>query len=462
MKRLILLLAAALCVVTCKKLGHDYYITYDTVDVHSEPSDDAPVVAKLTCSPRPQNFKRKDDLIYVFNAYNNTICEPVEVTKKDKSGEWGLINELGEGYQYAKGWIKLSELLFCKNGWEYTKEEKEAYVAKTDKQKFYLHPSATSKEMTNYWVNKGDTVMVLAKADGWVHVMNYNYRPVDNYNNPQLFGWMPVSKLQPIDAFSIDGAKAQLKAKEKDSSETAAKIEGYKSILAGVRWLLLGAAALALLWRFLFIIPARKRCKENTLRKGMTYSIIFLGVGGALLTVVPLWLGFLIYMIAMPLIAYVALYPLLYLRFIIKAWPYAFWIISLYALFSGGGMYFLYADSGPHMNILLLVVGIIMAIIIFFEIETIFHSVKDDICPVCGYWADHIRGREIKDREERESYDLHWKEEKRYSDGSTKTDSGVDHVTTVTSYHHRDCQCCKCGTPYTKKWVNKYSTSKAF
>lgn len=223
MKRILLYALLLLALAGCSK--PHLYITYDTVQVHQEPSEQSGVLATISCAPKPAGYRETPRSKILYWTGINNAPWPLAVIKTDKSKQWGYISILFlEARKNVRGWILLEGLLDCGTG-----EAKEPqYTVNQDKVMLYKHPRAAAAEQTKIWLHGGEAVQVLSKEEGWVHV-----------TSGQAFGWVQLSQLEPI-------AEADKKA--------------------GYIWIIIAGCVLALAVSIFIVLRFRKKkiCSETT------------------------------------------------------------------------------------------------------------------------------------------------------------------------------------------------------
>lgn len=109
MKRILLYALLLLALAGCSK--PHLYITYDTVQVHQDPSEESGVLATISCAPRPARYREtpKSKVLYWTGADNTP--RPLAVIKTDKSKQWGYVSLLFlEARKNVRGWVQLSQL----------------------------------------------------------------------------------------------------------------------------------------------------------------------------------------------------------------------------------------------------------------------------------------------------------------------------------------------------------------
>ena len=462
MKRFVLIIAVAMLASSCQVA--QYYITYDTVQLHKEPSADSPVVVNITCSPKPgyDEFNRKSRLLYWNGPRKNPI--PLALTKTDKSGEWGYLNIYSTGArENFRGWLPLNQMLFCGTG--SANEKMEACTARQNKVMLYKHPKAVAGEQTKFWLSKGDTVQVSARENGWAHVHKVTtYTAIDDV---KLYGWVQEKQLEPMESFSVNSQKAQKRA---DTSEggirDGLKLEQWRIILA------IGAA-LALLVAILYAGKAKKRGRfgaDIVFKVGLSAVL----AAGAVWGTYKLSVDFMdvVLVLVVPMLIYSFMYPLLYINSVNQKWSPLFLVVAGTATilvflpsirnFRGYGTAMVYFGMAATA-----------AAFALWRIWRTYKKVPRYICPQCGCYGDHEEGPDVLDKVTRgkprrvtRSQSRHvgdvvtYRGDKEVSrEGKYVTEYYTEIVVTVTKYFHRDRTCIVCGHMWQEKWTTNEEES---
>lgn len=369
--RFFLLTVAVLMATGCgTRVG---YITYDPVPMHAEPSSESAVVVNITCSPKPGNneFDKKARLLYWTGPRNNPI--PLLV-KKDDSGRWGYVRVFSmEAREQFKGWVPLEKMLLCGGG--LGDEVRDVCTAKQNKVMLYKHPRASSGEQTKFWLALGDTVQVLSRGNGWVHV--HKVTTYTNVDTPELYGWAQVSQLEPIGSFSENSVAAQ---------NRSAQI-GLMSGLSLEIWrvILMVGCGICLLVFVMMAIPARKRSKFMA-------DVVFKVLVGAALCAAGVWgtqhlsvdIMDALLVLVVPLLVYSAMYPLLYSKNFARSWRYLYIPLAV----ACAVLVFLPAIRHWHGHgVQKAYFGVAVAALAFslWQIWRIWNNAFKSVCPQCGY-----------------------------------------------------------------------------
>lgn len=450
------LAAAVLAIVACG--GRETYITYDPVEMHQEPSQESALVVKITCSPKPgyKEFDKKARLLYWTGPRNNPI--PLPVTKKDDSGQWGYVRIFStEAREQFKGWIPLEKLLPCGGG--LGDEVRDVYTAKQNKVMLYKHPRAISGEQTKFWLAQGDTVQVLSKGNGWVHV--HKVTTYSHVDQPELYGWAQLSQLNSIGTFSANSVSAEARADE-TGLKAGLPLEVWRSIL------MIGCG-ICLLVFVLMAIPARKRSK-------FTSDLVFKVLIGAGLCAAGVWgtahlsvdIMDALLVLVVPLLIYSVLYPLLYSSTTSRWWKYLYVALAVICAV----MVFYPATRHWHGHgIQKAYFGVAVAALAFvlWRIWSIWKTLFKSVCPHCGYYADQEEGENILDKEvrskprkKREAVHIYTGDkvtmrgnEEVSREAQYRTEYRTVMVQDVTRYYHCDFICGRCGETWKKTWVEK-------
>ena len=463
--RLIFLTAVILSAAACGSI--EDYITYDPVQLHKEPSKESAVLVKITCSPKPGNkeYDKKANLLYWTGPRNNPV--PLTITKKD--GDWGYIRVFSTGArQEFKGWLPLNEMLPCGTNWG--GEKRETYSAKQNKVMLYKHPRAGAAEQTKFYLAKGDTVQVLSKGNGWLHVHKVStYKKSDA---PELYGWVPVSQMNPIGTFSANSVTAESRAAE-GGLKAGLSMDVWRSIL-------MVGAFICLLVFLVLSGQARKRYK-------LASDLFFKVLVGAALCAAGVWgtanlpadIMDALLVITVPLIIYSALYPLLYSKKIAPKWRYMFAPLAAVCAV----LVFIPATRhlGAH-GVQKAFLGVAVAALAFalWRIWTIYKRIPEDICPYCGYYAVPDEGEDVFDGETKSERKVTYEGEKEISGVDTVTKDvytgevqSTKHHTLVSQHYvrhiirithtrhfHRDRTCMGCGHVWHDTWTTEFVEDK--
>ena len=450
------LAAAVLAFVACG--GRETYITYDPVEMHREPSQESALVVKITCSPKPgyKEFDKKARLLYWTGPRNNPI--PLPVTKKDESGQWGYVRIFStEAREQFKGWIPLEKLLPCGGG--LGDEVRDVYTAKQNKVMLYKHPRATTGEQTKFWLAQGDTVQVLSKGNGWVHV--HKVTTYSHVDQPELYGWAQLSQLNAIGTFSANSVSAEARADE-TGLKAGLPLEVWRNILTV-------GCAICLLVFVLLAIPAKKRSK-------FTSDMVFKVLVGAGLCAAGVWgtahlsvdIMDALLVLVVPLLIYSVLYPLLYTSAVSRWWKYLYVALAVTCAI----LVFFPATRHWHGHgIQKAYFGVAVAALAFvlWRIWSIWKTLFKSVCPHCGYYADQEEGENILDKEvrskprkKREAVHIYTGDkvtmrgnEEVNREAQYRTEYRTVMVQDVTRYYHCDFTCVHCGETWKKTWVEK-------
>lgn len=450
----ILLAAAVLLWAACGKVQS--YITYDPVEMHKEPSGESAVVVRISCSPKPgyHEFDKKARLLYWTGPRNNPI--PLTVTKTDDSGAWGYVRIFSmDAREEFKGWLPLEKMLPCGGG--LGDEVREVYTAKQNKVMLYKHPRAMGAEQTKFWLAKGDTVQVLSKGNGWVHV--HKVTTYSHVDMPDLYGWAQVSQLEPIGTFSANSVAAENRAAQ----------SGIKSGLPLAVWriILTVGAAICLLVFVVMAFPARKRFKfmpDLVFKVLVGAGLCLAGVWGASHLSVDIMDALLV--LVVPLLVYSLLYPLLYSSKVARVWKYLYVLLAVVCAV----LVFLPATRHWHGHgIQKAYLGIAVAALAFvlWRIWSIWKTLFRSVCPHCGYYASQEEGEDILDKEvrskprkKRESVSIHIGDKVTMRgnveisrEPQYRTEFRTVTVCDVTRYYHCDYTCVRCGRTWRKTWT---------
>lgn len=450
--RLIFLAAIILGAAACG--SREGYITYDPVQMHKEPSAESAVVVNITCSPKPgyKEFDKKARLLYWTGPRNNPI--PLPVTKKDDSGQWGYVSIFStEAREQFKGWVPLEKMLPCGGG--LGDEVRDVCTAKQDKVMLYKHPRVSSGEQTKFWLSQGDTVQVLSKGNGWVHVHKVTtYTTVDT---PELYGWAQLAQLNAIGTFSENSVAAENRAAQ----------TGIKAGLSPGVWriILMIGCGICLLVFVVMAFPARKRSKFMADVVGKILvgaALCAVGVWGTQHLSVDIMDALLV--LVVPLLIYSTLYPLLYSK-LSRVWKY------LYVLLAVGCAVLVFFPATRHWHgngIHKAYFGVAVAAlaIALWQIWRVWNNAFKSVCPHCGYYAGQEEGADILDkeirskpREKREAVSVYIGDKVTTRGGvevgreaQYKTEYRTVMVQDITRYYHCDFTCVNCGDTWTKTW----------
>ena len=340
-----------------KKGPSEYWITYDPINGYKEPSETSEVVKEFT----------------------NTSF-PFEITGKDATGKWG--KHVIHGYFGSQTvWMPLDQMFYA--GSDDYSEELDTYVVKVKEMRLHKHPKNDKKEEAWELLHQGDTLQVTDRVDGWLHVRKIQYRRTAYASN--RFGWVPENTLQQIETLSSDEVdksayrKAEKREEERREErnvkrfgeENSKKISKAHSIYGRLcQWLGIFSIIIWLIFRR----PAANR--------GVKFDLVVVLILGLLLIVSgwlikgPSWF----FALLIPIMVFVALYPLLYLRsgLIFEI------LYPLVSLALSGIYLYLYSNQASKIWVLI-ILGAIAVVITFI----VFFKISDDVCPICGYYANH-------------------------------------------------------------------------
>ena len=384
------IIAILLLATACHKTYYDSYMAYDTMTIHEEPFEDSPSVATVATLRQPSTFRYNEAHPHFY------LQKPLTVMEKDDSGSWGFI-EVTDVFHRASGWVCLDKMQYA--GDNNPKTVTAAYVVKCKKVPLYKHPKTGSSEALPYWLVQGDTVQVWKEGhNGWAHVGNYHTHMSMPYD--YRYGWVQTAQLSPIDSFSWsslkDGRREVYKKEqeEKDKADETGVSNNTRNRLGYG-----GGAVLAIILALLLNGSAGKRNKRKAMwtELGMSAAVLAL----AAITYGAYWplLGFLhsiIDGVAAACLAFVVLYPLLYIRLTARIWKYAFIVIGI--------MLVLGSSASMHNVILLLLIDVALA----YAIVRLARRIHFDVCTKCGYYGNHEYNG--TDREEKETVREDWEE----------------------------------------------------
>lgn len=477
-------LIASILLLLCSCGGKEgYYLTYDIVEGREGPSEDFPVMWRLSCV-HPLDKTQKNDLPF-YDYSRKGLADPIPVRKVDSTGHWGYVREGIPFIREVKGWIPLDEMLYCGSG--RPDEKVPAYTVK-EKSAYYRHPKNADSESLGT-VAKGDTVQVWASKGKWVHVRFQTAR-----QKIPRYGWIQTSRLSPIDSLSqkdiqqvrtiahnerlkVDEQR-RAKAEEKkfarldslhsvaqaespkvkealdivDSKDAAwwrkalvkktiisqmlyadplAQITLYKKICG---W----GALLALAFAILLFVPTVIRGKGQV-------SIIWMPLCALILATVYFVPGILswgfavLVILSCPVISWVALYPVLFFP---RFFPLGIIWRLLYMLLSfslGYTAFVVMATALDKMNLFFYIFVIVYLILTY----VFSRWVRRSICPRCGYWGKDGEGRSFYHYEVTKYQ--HW-----YVDESGRKERFAGTSTLITTDSAQDRDCGRCGRSYTR------------
>ena len=222
----------------------------------------------------------------------------------------------------------------------------------------------------------------------------------------------------------------------------------------------LGGVALVLFVVFLY--PTIRRSKFWNLVLMLLYAGLLLLCGKY--CIMPTW----IMMVAIPFMAYVVCYPLLYTSL---SRSYV-WLACVLAV--GASALYLWPYVGVvdengfglmRLVLWVLMVGVSLGVIIFLT-----NGNSEDVCPHCGYFASHKRG----DRRLTGSEVSYGSETDTVYDGTTRSYSYSNNTETVTKHYHDeqyetktvtkhydvDRTCMRCGKRFVTKTSSESTTRK--
>ena len=220
----------------------------------------------------------------------------------------------------------------------------------------------------------------------------------------------------------------------------------------------LGWIALAMFVVFLY--PTIKRSKFWNLALMLLYGGLLLLVGKY--CIMPTW----IMMIAVPFMAYVVCYPLLYTSL---SRSYA-WIAIALTIVTAGLYLWPYVGVVDEngFGLIRLVLWLLMTGVSFVIIFYLTNGNSEDVCPHCGYFASHKRG----DRRLTGSEVSYGTETDTVYDGTTE--SYKDNTKIITKHYHdetyntetvtlnydTDRTCMRCGGKFITKSTTEQTTKK--
>ena len=427
------LLMALLAFMGCgKKQYAEFWKTYDTVESYNFPSDTSAVAKELTGGA------------------------PIEIVEKDSTGQWGCFI-VSKKTLFGKGkraWIPLDKMVYC--GSEDPEERLETYFVVPENLDLYNHPKGDKKDKQSVQLSKNDTVQVTARSYSWVHVRKIKYSKTGHHAN--LYGWVLESKLQRIDDLSfkeiddVESAKAvknDAAKMEEEYSPMMAKVHPfYRKACTWLGWATLVMFAV-------FLIPAFFRSKFWHLLLLLPIYVLLYSVGDE--CIMPSWFM----MVTIPFMAYILCYPLLYFRTALY-FRTIYWTVSLVA---AGFYLFFYTNilntSGSVLVRILLL--LVMLFGVFVISALIYRGLDKDICPHCGFFARHSKG---KRRKTGTSVSYGTGTDRVYDGRTTETSGNTTYITdhyhnvrytteTTTTHYETDRKCMNCGRPF----VNCHSRS---
>lgn len=360
------IIALLLLVISCQKKHYaDYYMAYDMVAIHQEPFDDSPVVGSVSSLKAPGNFRYNKAKPVFYNANVRGVARPLAILEMDQSGEWGLI-QVTDFNHNCKGWVRLDQMAFAGN---YNPQNiTAAYVVKGRKVSLYKKPKAGTP--LNYWLLQGDTVRLWATNNGWGHVSSFKvHRSADDETR---IGWVQLSQLTPIDSLSYSGV---VKARKDVAREKKTSNIGLDRPIFG------GGVLLSLIMALLLSWTAGKRRKRKELWISMAFCAVVLAAQAYFTGVSTSNPGLTVLStVASGCLAFVLLYPLIYVRFIARLWKYIFIVL--------GGYFALMPLFGIHNPVMVaaLAAGAIAIIVL------IARGMHKDVCPHCGCYGAHRKG----------------------------------------------------------------------
>lgn len=360
MKRLLFLscmLTVLLGNMGCQKKVHEFWISEDKVTAYKAPSENAPVVRDL----------------YTF--------VPVKVVEKDSTGQWGRVR-LNYILFKKSAWLPLNQMTYC--GSDNLEEELETCVVKPETLQLYKSPKA-NKDNVRVSLYQNDTVQITARENNWVHVrcLKYSYGKLDD--PAARFGWVAENQLQSIGVLTneeLSVAETEKTSKMVDANTeerfSPKMVNIHKIYAKAFKYIGWATAAIVLV----LLIPAIRRLKG--------LALIWILLIGALLVfmgmkcVVPSWY----FAFAIPLMVYVACYPLLYMDRTTSLFAILLWGLTLLA--SGYYLYF-YTNIPKHDSIW--VYRIIQCVLLLGVCGGIagilWKKRNEEICSNCGRYADY-------------------------------------------------------------------------
>lgn len=348
----------------------ELWITYDPIDGYVEPSEDAEVGRQFT-----------------------NVSFPFTIQGKDVSGKWGRHVVHGYFGRSETYWLPLDQMIYVGHEHLDTEEEMETSVVTAKDATLYKHPKADKKDVIKPPLHQGDTVQVTARVNGWSHIRKFQYNRTAYSSN--RYGWVADKDLKGIGmlaAANLDESaynKAERKVEERKEAKRVErakrrgidveseefqkvkktysfyeKIYRIIAIVSLVLWLVFRGAALR-----------RDEKTKNFLLLLIAPALYICGYfcDG------PSWF----FALAIPIMVYVVLYPLLYLRSA-KLFEILYVLVSLVA----GGFYLYQFSKGGTAKWVLILLGIAVVLITL----AILVRISDDICPRCGYFAGHVSG----------------------------------------------------------------------
>lgn len=383
MKRVLFLLLCVLPVSCAGKNSYvGYYISFDDVEVRESPSDDAPVVMKLSCGKRPSKYDKKTaEIPYAFMSTDSNE-KPVGVRNVDESGKWGYFEERIPFIRDWKGWIPLDKMI-CVGTVDETVKLPAFEVKGEDWVQLYKHPKEDEKEKTRHRIRRGEIVQQYATAKNWtfIHAIVHSTVGVPSH----LYGWAKNSNLSKVEDSSEEEIE---KNGYKLLEERVEKEKGSLKFRRTMYYLFRHCCYLALVFAILFLIPAFIH------RRATSALFVFPTVALLLLFFGELAVGkTLIYGLLMPLVWYTLLYPLLYTP-ASRVFPPAYCTLSIASALLVMGINEFAKGGGALGHILLVILYVVPVVFFSFFLSRLIYN---DTCPHCGYYGGHALLETIND-----------------------------------------------------------------
>ena len=455
MKRIAILLAFILAAAGCT--SHKGYITYcftyDEVDVHAQPSDTSEVLMKAVCR-RGDQFK---DTVALF--FDDRYPVPIGIREIDETGKWGRINERFPFVYNYHGWIKLSDVIVL--GPMDKNTPMATYEATASEVNLYMHPKASDAEKIlifgkgfqsfNYKMEKGAKAQLLSKKGGWGFIRYVRY--ADSTKDRPVYGWVPMKNLRPVGDVTYESIAAGVAQGIQDKKLAQAQHTGPFFQWGIKHWNKVRpifckaceyGALLALIVAVICLVP-------SILRKRWMGTVLVLPVFAAYLFMVgSLSHGpGIVYGLAVPVLAVVVSYPLLYLSFLSRA-------VGTFIRISGiaGSLYVMFlVEFFAYDTLILHIFLLLLYITVAFKFtQYIAKKLEDDVCPNCGFYAGHDSfGEEYigsSSTTEHSSYDVFDHSEKHGNVITNYYKTMRSSTTTQKDYYSKDRCCARCGYDY--------------
>ena len=392
MKRIAILIASILAAAGCtlSKNYVTYCFTYDEVDVHAQPSDTSEVLIKAVCRTGDQF---QDSLAFFFD---DRYPVPIGIREVDETGEWGRINERFPFVYHYHGWIKLSDVVVL--GPMDKKSPMATYEATAPEVNLYMHPKASESEKIliygkgfpsfNYKMEKGDKAQLLSKKGGWGFIRFVRY--ADSTKDRPVYGWVQMKNLKPVGEVTYEAIAADVAQGIQDKKLAKAKHTGPFFQWGIKHWNKVRpifckaceyGALLALIVAVICLVPSFMRRRWMGTVLVLPLCAVYLFIVGSMSQGPGIAYG-----LAVPVLAMVVSYPLLYLSTLSRIVGPFIRIVgilgSIYVMFLVE--IFTYDSLILHIFLLLLYV--------YFTIKftpLLASKLENDVCPNCGFYAGH-------------------------------------------------------------------------